>query len=195
MGIRNHKAIGYGLFYEGVHTLLERLDESAVKGEVDSLIREHLSTHERIRGVDDNLFLETAKMAEKYGKTEYPETFLYCIKSTVYDEDDGYLLIIPPIYIDQWSRYDDIIDYCEIAFKEDEEFVTKIQELNHPIYPYSTWVNPETFIPIPADEYYTEAKYKEPKPIPGIPTSVKLIATKIGIDWKKLKPMIATWWG
>jgi hypothetical protein len=178
MGIRIHKAVGYGGIHPNIVEASAYWDENGIDGEVNQLIVENIPKADRY----DHLFLETAEMAEKY-HWEYPKQFWECINHTEYEiSDPGYTLIIPPIYIKDWHRYDDNIDYCD-SDSENPETVIKI--LERPIFPYRYWMDPITF---------ELRKYEEPKLIPSIPTSVKLIAEKIGMDWKTLKPMVATWW-
>ena len=31
--------------------------------------------------------------------------------------------------------------------------------------------------------------------IPYIPLSIRLICDRVGLDWRPLRPMVATWWG
>lgn len=188
MSIRIHKAVGYGGYHPNNVALFEYLDEHGVDGEVNQLIVDNLPTKDH----RDHLFLETENMAKTYEKS-YPKQFLNCIHHCEYELDThGYTLIIPPIYAEDWHRYDDSIDYFDANYN-DPQTVVKI--LDGPIYPYSNWMDPETFEVIDTDYYYEERKYMTPTPIPSIPTSVKLIATKIGMDWKTLKPMVVTWWG
>src|ERR1019366_2995403 len=173
MGIRIHKAVGYGGIHPNVVEAFAYWDENGIDGEVNQLIVDAIST---VFSRYDHLFLETAEMAEKY-HLEYPKQFWECIHHTEYEiSDPGYTLIIPPIHIKDWHRYDDNIDYCD---SDSENPATVIKILDRAIYPYSEWMDPITFEIIPHDVYYGQRKYEEPKPIPSIPTSVRLISEKI----------------
>lgn len=193
MGFKIHKVLGYGVIYPNAEELFEFLDDSSTHNdnEVDDLITEYLKTHTRKTDYHDNLFLETKEMAEKYN-TPYPKHVMDCIKHTEYEvSTEGHIVIIPPIWIKYWYRWDDNIDYCEA---DTEDTTTKVKFLDRPIHPYSTWIDSVTFETINHEDYYGLRRYQEPKPIPGIPTSVRLIADYINLDWKTLRPMVVTWW-
>lgn len=186
MGNRIHKALGYGGYHENNIKLFEHLDEHGVDGEVDQLLTSHLADN------NHELFLETAELVEKYNGT-YPKQFLECVWHCAYElDDEGPTIIIPPRHVDKWYRYDDIIDYFD-ADHTDPQITVKI--LDTPIYPYNDWMDPITLEKISTNEYHDGRRFIEPLPSPGIPLSVRLIADKIGMDWKSLTPMIVTWWG
>ena len=190
MGIRIHKAIGYGAIIPNIDEIMECLDENSIDGEVNQLIVDAIAKEENNR---NNLFLETQKMADTHG-WKYPKYFYECILYTEYpDRKGGHTLIVPPMYVDKWRRYDDIIDYYNADLTDCD---TKIKIINKPIYPYIDYMDPVTFEHISENDEYL-MRYDDEikiKPVPGIPASVRVISDKIGIDWKTLKPMAATWW-
>lgn len=178
MSIRVHKAIGYGGIFSNISSVIENLDQNGVDGEIDKLIHDNLENNEK------ELFLETEHMASKLN-TPYPGQFWECIKHTEYELDDpGYTIIIPPIWLDKWSRFDDVIDYYDGDFINTE---TVIKILDEPLYPYSDWMNPISF-QIIYDEFIKQK-------IPYIPLSIRLICDRVGLDWRPMRPMVATWWG
>lgn len=82
------------------------------------------------------------KSAQKNGGVERNWDFGSCI---VYDNEYGManvILVIPPSYTKHWSRYDDIIDYCEEGMRNGMKgSINWAKPLNSAgIYPYDGWV-------------------------------------------------------
>ena len=187
MSFKIYKAIGYGAFFdEGTyHNLSDAVFENSVDGEVNQLIVDSLKKTPKTKF--DHLFLETQEMAEKC-HVDYPKTFSGCVHYAAFiDRKNAPIIIAPPLYAKSWYRWDDAIDYYHVYDTDDH-----IKVIDRPINPYNFWMDAKTGENIVSDYDYHGSQCMNM--VPGIPLSVKLIAEKLGLDWKKLGPMAATWW-
>lgn len=191
MGFKIYKAIGYGAeFPEGTyHNLSDTVFEDSVKGEVDKLIVDYVNSQAKgTRNPFDHTFLETKTSADMC-RCEYPETYSGCVLYTAFiDRKQAPIILMPPLYAKTWYRWDDAIDYYEASDTDDH-----IKVIDRPINPYNFWMDANTGENIISDYDYSGSQCMN-NMVPGIPFSVKLIADKLGLDWKILRPMAATWW-
>ena len=199
MSFKIYKAIGYGgYFIKGfyLNTLCDQF-EDGVNGEVNQLVIDNLKAS---TSRYDHVFLETEEMAKKCN-VKYPQTFSECVKYAAFLDRDMVkentpletslvpIIVMPPLYAKSWHRWDDSIDYYS-ALDIDDHYIS----LEKPINPYNYWMDAETGENIMNDyDHYSNSQCMN-NMVPGIPFSVKLIAEKLGFDWKILRPMAATWW-
>lgn len=200
MGTRIHKVLGYGtqilakpenidFLYDGrrvgeVHDLLyaeyQRMDLEKTSGRV-SLAYE--TKHPRWRG-------------------DYPETFDKVIHWTEHPDNDlGRLVFVPPSQFRAWYRYDNTLDYYEVASKPDtpDRLDTKCVEAGHPIYPFMGLMHAETGEQLRGDGHMELKEEYGALAVATVPLAVRLIAEHCKLldgpkPWLKLRPMIVTWW-
>ena len=150
MGLRIHKVIGYGLSdFDPDHDerlnpsqLLSAEDATFTVGELLEWGQEHIETLRELYPYDISIIHEApTKMSLKLGldllSDENKEISGYdCI---VFDREYGepnVVLFIPVDNIEEWYRYDDIIDYTEET-ADIHELANHVKTLTTGIYPYN----------------------------------------------------------
>lgn len=142
MGIRVHKMIGWGLtdvVHMDFHPNDPRINPDSPLLRYEATLEQYLAYLERRKGQDPDyslrLELSTLTRAEKPNPFEPQRAFAY-------DGEYGlpWVLCMRPVWMPDWSRYDNIIDWVEethIKNPKGENGLDHIQVLPHPIYPFN----------------------------------------------------------
>jgi hypothetical protein len=142
MGIRIHKCLGYGLDDIEFDTVnFTFIDKRINKNGYLNSNEGHFSLGgflDFYRENGDNLMYGIDK--DLLSNNDWK-----AYKSIVYDWEFGIkniLLIIPPCHAETWFRYDDIIDYIEETFIQEQ--TNRYKVFDRGIYPYDGWMNKST---------------------------------------------------
>jgi len=158
MGIRIHKAIGYGLTNviadkenwdlrtdprfnpEGYLFKEENFNLEGFSKYIDKRIEELVEGDER------PFDLQLLKNQIEDGGVEE----LY--RAVIYDMEFGssnVILFIPPSSVKSWTRYDDMIDYYDPGNRsEDGGIIESVIKIDRPLWPWESWINIKTFPPV-----------------------------------------------
>lgn len=160
MGIRIHKVLGYGLtdiYYDNI------ADDPrfnpygffiSEQNEKDFPIKQfyvELELITRDSSAPFDLFLLKQQIKQKE-LTDFHGVM-------VHDPEFGLksvCVFIPPTEIDNWHRYDNIIDYIEAC--NNANGFNHVQKLSKPIYPYDAYMDTRTFPPKPVDRIMRELR-------------------------------------
>lgn len=144
MGIRIRKQIGYAL------TDVSSVEEDS-RLNADSILLNWEKFSDAFDSSDDALkdylrFIQVNDLCDIGESTSQYEAILEKGRSrsiedcvvhfSEYQETRRIMLFIPYLYLKEWSRYDDMLDYVEASLKPDPTEVV-VEELKGGIYPYS----------------------------------------------------------
>ena len=213
MGIRIHKAMGYGL--EDITPDNPIFDS---KGYLNLDRESSFSEEDFINGLDTDK-IELMLVAQDYEKN--PFKFYDCVKYD-YEDEKTSIVFIPPTQAKYWFRYDDDIDYIEETVYNQQFKNTKL--IDRALYPWDWYYNTITherltslqyqayvnhkFSNYPLDEFDANAIFKNiglpelnelDKIIPVIPDELIAMLEYLKIfkdekDIYKLRPMIHCYW-
>lgn len=159
MGIRIHKAIGYGLT-----DVIADQDSWSLKndprfnlngypfGDEEKFDLAGFCNYieERIESMDEDDFgrfdLTLLKRQIESGECKEP------YYSVIYDMEFGnseVMLFMPPSSVKLWSRYDDMIDYYDpVNHSEDGGIIESVIMIDRPLYPWESYINIKTMPPV-----------------------------------------------
>jgi len=201
MGNWINKIMGYGASTANTEALSNVLSGGEV-GEVEKLMD---AAYNALSGAGKHILGFQCKHPSWHG--EYPETLNDVVKLAEHpDAQDGYLVFMPPASARRWYRWNDDIDYAEVAVDMivtgDSDLETSTLFHNSPLYPYLDWMNSKTGEKVSMDvpNFQMREIYGD-KIAPFVPEAVRVISdhlTERGVVeekfWLKLRPMIVTWW-
>jgi len=157
MGIRIHKAIGYGLT-----DVIADEDSWSLKN--DPRFNPNGYMFEGENAFTRNGFTEYINSRiEELGNEDFDQFDLLLLKrqiepmmtelyhSVVYDMEFGnpeVILFIPPTSIKNWTRYDDMIDYYDPAnHSKDGGIAESVIKIDRPLWPWEAYINIKTIPP------------------------------------------------
>ena len=220
MGIRVHKVLGYGIQnYDSTKYKIKLNDSELTYVNFETYLSEKIKglSIETVINEDSKFYYYTLLSELKdYRKTVSYENLYYdFVKSGgECDDPDQLPTIVFTLPWNNWSRYDDTIDYY------DNEFIDNVKLLNRPIFPYDTYIDIRTnksvnndYILIkrhiedkklPMEKLLSELKLSSIEEfdkyiIPKIHPSIIITAKFLNIidcddDLNCLRPMIYTYW-
>lgn len=218
MGIRIHRAIGWGMSYEtlkdiskhdfekddGIYSIFADADK-----DLFMVPKEHCSetfSKNEIDGQACFTILEKDLLAKNYtdfGRKESergrPEELFECTGYDDYEE----IIFFPSLYQKKrWYHYDNDVDYAFEQWRENQTRDNDVgaRDFHHYVpyghYPYSNFLMTEDGR-YHAWEYFTELR-KKPEIVPGVPSEIRYYLKALGIlddqGVNKLRPIIAQWW-
>jgi hypothetical protein len=224
MGRRVHKALGYGLAdvafdSENYKIVDSRFNSDAMKCEniaVDSFITFLKTKLEEEEGFE-------AKMLISILQNKVPLSLIWSsfVMQTTFGGASIFLMT-PAEYIDEWHRYDDMVDWVEES--QNYQQTNRYQLIDRPLYPFEIYMHAETGELVPlgcqmasvvnqlilsgeldscteflkAKGFGSITEFKT-KIVPVVPMSIRYMAEWLGIfkDPKtvlSLRPMLAVYW-
>ena len=144
MGIRIRKQIGYAL--TDVSSIEEdprlNVDSVLLDGEkfYDTFNSSDDALRDYLRFIQVNDLCDVGESVSQYEaileKGRSPSLENCVVHFREHSETRKIMLFIPYLYLREWSRYDDMLDYVEASLKPDPTEVV-VEELRGGIYPYS----------------------------------------------------------
>jgi hypothetical protein len=206
MGIRYHKAFGYGMRYPKTTSLVKKLWDTSIKGEVNALIMDAYNKvpddyrpdkKTRVDLWQVNFDLETQAFAERKNKP-YPDYFREVIlnPASVDTRSQSLLFILPGRY-ERHVRVDDDLDYMDMmtSMKKDgsvpNNMRLKIKECPSGVYPYNSMMDNRTGQRV--DDSHLACHLGQ-EVVPEVPMVIRVLTQYIGVNYLDLRPQIVTWW-
>jgi hypothetical protein len=207
MGIRMHKAVGYGLDITGMNLDAlnwEKLEDRSLFEQFIEEVRSYAKEHDDLR---ERMVFHPNQMDQM--QRRLPTNFYEMVK---YDSEFGFaekLLLIPFGYTESWHRYGDLLDTFEYEACNDFDgpnwMAPEWIEKKGTLYPFVGLMKANPEKPFGIEEYWiscylSDERHKDATPV--APMHLWFVIKLLGLapedqvteTFLKLRPTIYRWW-